>query len=266
MRLQAVVERVMMPSHNPSRRYRQEHGFVLLTMAIGAVALVSVLGLAVDVGKLFIIKNETQAYCDSAALAAALALDGTPTGISNARAAVANSLNRWNLNSATVSNPTITFAANTAGPWIASPNPATGYTYARVAASVPVPLYFLPLVVHQTTQNVTSSATAGQIPITHFPRGLAAYTAVSTNTTGPSFGLVQGNSYCIQWPQYNGSRSGCPQDPDKCFNSSPCAGETDRFKDGRGYKLELQYQRLLGQHVEPQHSTSNPRCNPVASG
>ncbi|HEX8985943.1 MAG TPA: pilus assembly protein TadG-related protein [Bryobacteraceae bacterium] len=220
-----------MPSPIPSRRYQQERGFVLITMAIAAVALVSVLGLAVDVGKLFIIKNETQAYCDSAALAAALALDGTTTGITNARAAVANSLNRWNLNTTAISNPTITFASSLAGPWSASPNPATAYTYARVAASVPVPLYFLPLVVHQTAQTVNSTATAAQVPITYFPRGLAAYTAVSTNTMGPSFGLVQGNSYDIQWPQYNATRSGCgPGNPDRCFNSPPCSGETSASK------------------------------------
>jgi hypothetical protein len=72
---------------------------------------------------------------------------------------------------------------------------------------------------------VTSAATAGQIPITSFPRGLASYTVVSTNTTGPNFGLVVGNLYDIQWPQYNGTRSGCPGDPDRCFNALPCPDE-----------------------------------------
>ena len=58
---------------------------MLITMALTAVALVAVLGMAVDIGRMFIAKNETQAYCDAGALAAALALDGTTVGIANAQ-------------------------------------------------------------------------------------------------------------------------------------------------------------------------------------
>jgi hypothetical protein len=54
-------------------------------MALSAVALCGVLGMAVDIGKMFIAKNETQTYCDSAAIAAALMLDGTTNGIANAQ-------------------------------------------------------------------------------------------------------------------------------------------------------------------------------------
>jgi len=211
----------------PGPRGHRERGFVLITMALAAFALIGVLGMAVDIGRMFIVKNETQAYCDSAALAAALALDGTTTGITNAQTAVTNSANTWNFDTTTISNPTVTFATTTAGPWVASPNPATGYIYARVAATVPLQLYFVSVVVSQTTQNVTSTATAGQIAITSFPRGLAPYSGVSTNTTGPNFGLVVGDSYDIQWPQFNSTRNGCgPNNPDKCFNSPPCSGET----------------------------------------
>jgi|SRR5579862_4970845 len=209
----------------------QERGFVLITMAIAAVALIGVLGIAVDVGRMFISKNETQTYCDAAALAGALALDGTTTGITNAQTAVANSTNTWNLNTTSVSNPTITFATALAGPWTASPNPADGYTFVRVIATVPLQLYFLSVMVAQTTQNVVSSGTAAQIAITSFPQGLSPYTGVSTNTIGPNFGLVVGNSYDIQWPQYNGSRAGCgPGTPDKCFVSPPCSGDSNASK------------------------------------
>src|ERR1035437_696304 len=96
-----------------------------------------------------------------------------------------------------ISNSSATFSTAAAGPWVASPNPATGYRYARVTATVPVALYFLPLVVAKSTFSLVSSAAAGQIAITAFKRGVAPYTAVSTNTTGPSFGLVVGNSYDI---------------------------------------------------------------------
>ena len=214
-----------------TRQKGQERGFVLIAMALSAVGLIAFLGLAVDMGRMFIAKNETQAYCDSAALVAALALDGTTTGITKAQSAVTNSANAWNLDTTKVSNPTLTFATAIAGPWVASPNPATAYIYARVIATVPLKLYFLPIVVTQTTQNVASSATAAQIDITSFPRGQSPYTAVSTNPVGPSFGLVVGNSYDIQWPQYNGTKNGCgASTPDKCFNSPPCTGDSQASK------------------------------------
>ncbi len=109
------------------RRKSRERGFVLVTMAVAAIALIGVLGLAVDLGHMFISKNETQAYCDSAALAAALVLDGTTSGITNAKAAVTSSTNAWNFSTASVSSPTVTFATALAGPWQSNPSPAAGY-------------------------------------------------------------------------------------------------------------------------------------------
>ena len=225
--------RVAMPldmSSAAHSRGGRERGFVLITMAIAAVALIGILGMSVDIGRMFIAKNETQAYCDSAALAAGLALDGTTTGISNATTAVSNSANTWNLNSTTVSNPAVTFATSTAGPWSSNPNPATGYIYARVSATVPLDLYFIPVVVAKTTQNVVSSAIAGQISITSFPQGLAPYSAISTsNTPKNNFGFVVGNSYDIQWPTYNNGASCDPTKSNKinnCFIGNPCADET----------------------------------------
>jgi hypothetical protein len=209
-----------------SRRATRRGGFVLVTMGLATVGILGVVGLAVDAGRLYIAKDETQVYCDSAAVAAALALDGTSTGIASARSAVEASTNKWNLASTSISNPVVVFAKAAIGPWVASPNPATSYAYAQVSASVSVHLYFLPLVLDRSTSAVASSAAAGQVPISSLSRGIAPYTAVSTNTTGPAFGFVKGNSYTIHWPTYNGNRSGCgPGNPTKCFNSPPCAGD-----------------------------------------
>jgi len=201
-------------------------GFVLVTMAVAAIALIGVLGLAVDLGHMFISKNETQAYCDSAALAAALALDGTTSGITTAKAAVTNSVNAWNFGTASVSSPTVTFATSLSGPWDSNPSPATGYSFARVSATVPMQLYFIPVLVAQTLANVASSATAAQVDLTSLPRGLAPYTVVSTNTTGPNFGLVVGNSYDIQWPAWKPTPA-CQTNPQaSCFVSPPCSGDS----------------------------------------
>ncbi len=217
---------------------RRERGFVLITMGVAAVALFGALGMAVDLGRMFITKNETQSFCDAGALAAVMKLDGTTTGITNAKNAVTNLGNKWNMDSTTVASPDIKFATSSSGPWVADPNPAIGYTYTQVTATVSLPLYFIGVVVGNTTQSVTSLAKAGQVayavpanpnanPL--FRHGLAPYTAVSTNTTGPNFGLTVGTAYDIQWPAYNGTRAGCgPGNPDKCFVSDPCAGDANK--------------------------------------
>jgi len=213
------------------RRNAGERGFVLVTVAASAIALVVVIGLSVDIGRMYISKNETQTYVDAAALAAALQLDGTTTGITAAQTAVTASKNTWNFDTTAVPTPTVTFATSSAGPWVASPSPATGYTHVRVLATVSQPLYFIPVMVPKYSQNVPSYAIAGQIPITEFPRGLAPFTAVAENTTGPTFGLTIGNSYDIQWPQFNDTRAGCGfGNPDKCFNQPPCDGDSKAAK------------------------------------
>src|SRR5262249_26982217 len=124
----------------PASHCRHRHGqrgFVLVTMAMTTVGIFAVAGLAVDVGHIFIAKNELQAYCDSAALSAAGFLDGTTAGITHAGNAVAASGNKWNFDTASISAPTVTYATSAAGPWVSSPNPATGYSYVRVSATAP---------------------------------------------------------------------------------------------------------------------------------
>src|SRR4051794_7051612 len=107
-----------------SPRTRKSRGFVMITMAAAVIALMGIMGLSVDVGTMLIAKNETQAYCDAAALGAAMALDGTTAGITKAQAVVSNSTNKWNFGTKTVTSPTVTFATSLAGPWDPNPNPA----------------------------------------------------------------------------------------------------------------------------------------------
>jgi len=206
----------------PARRTRRERGFVLITMAIGAVVIFGAIGMAVDVGRAFVAKNETQVFCDAAALAATVKLDGTSTGITKAKAAVTSSTNSWNMNSTNVASPTVDFATSASGPWVTTPSPATGYIYTRVQASVNLPLYFVPVALGlltnsaRYTQTVNTAAIGGQIPITTFNKGLAPYTAISTTPAAPGFGLVVGNQYDIQWPAINASgfvRPPCVDEP-----------------------------------------------------
>src|ERR1051325_7846224 len=189
-------------------------------MALTAVGVLGFVGLAVDIGRMFIVKNESQAFCDAAAVAAAMVLNGASTGINQAGSKVATSPNKWNFGSTSVSTPVVSFATAAAGPWLTNPSPAVGYAYVRVTATVPMQLFFLPLVTGQRIFNVISTAVAAQVPITSLSWGASPYTAISTTPAANNFGFVIGNSYDIQWPTYNGNRAGCaPGNPDKCFNS-----------------------------------------------
>src|SRR5579864_1912342 len=222
-------ERLLL-SFNRDRQVRRsrERGYVLLTMGAAAVALFGALGLAVDVGRLFIAKTETQAFCDSAAMAATLQLNGTADGITAAQNAVANNLNNWNMDTARIPTYQVDFATSASGPWSTNPGTATGYIYARVQATAPVNLFFIPVVVSQQLQNVNSMAVGGQVPGT---ASVGPFTAVGPVPGDSNFGLVVGQQYDIQWPAYNGARANCsPSNPDACFVKPTCSGESQTSK------------------------------------
>jgi Flp pilus assembly protein TadG len=67
-----------------------ERGGVAIYVALISVVLFGIIGLALDASRAMIISSEAQAAADAAALAAASQLDGTPTAITRANAALAN--------------------------------------------------------------------------------------------------------------------------------------------------------------------------------
>jgi len=80
-----------MPKYHSDRKHNQrEKGFVLFTMSIAAIALFAIMGLAVDVGRMYITKNEAQSFADAGAIRAALKINGTSSGISTAAQIVAS--------------------------------------------------------------------------------------------------------------------------------------------------------------------------------
>ena len=78
-----------------------------MTIAITAIAMIGAMGLAIDLGHIFTVKNKTQAYVDAAAIAAALQMDGTTAGITRASTAVAGLSAHWNFDSATLGTPAV---------------------------------------------------------------------------------------------------------------------------------------------------------------
>jgi Putative Flp pilus-assembly TadE/G-like len=218
---------------------------VLITMAVSAIALIGAMGLAIDVGHIFIVKNETQAYVDAAVIAAALQMDGTSAGITRANTAATSLSAAWNFSSTTLTSPTVEFAAATSGPWYTTANVTSGLAptmiYARVTKTVSPNIYFVPVVMTTKvyTQDVQSQAIAGQVDLTantSIAEGLGPFAGVAScastvtacEASGPDFGLTVGSEYDIQWPQYNSKRKNCGNGNgqlDNCFVSPPCSGD-----------------------------------------
>ncbi|HOK45905.1 MAG TPA: pilus assembly protein TadG-related protein, partial [Bryobacteraceae bacterium] len=178
----------------------KDRGFALITAGLSVVAMLAILGLAVDLGRLYIIRNEMQAFADSASLAAALELDGTTAGIARAQAAVSANTNKWNLGASDFSGTQVDFATSPSGSWETNPNPATNYAYARVRATATAPLYFLPVVSSATVATVTAKAVAGQVPKPEFREGLLPFSPLAHDPDAPDFGFEIGQKYTLRWP------------------------------------------------------------------
>src|SRR5579859_7567540 len=133
-------------THLHSRRC----GFTLLAAAVCAGVLFGMAGLAIDVGRMYITKNEAQTYADSAALFAVMKLNGTSAGLTAADSAVANNTNKWGFNTTDFTGTIVEYSTDGATGWATSgavtaanvPN----VRYVRVTAVVNnMPLYLMPV-------------------------------------------------------------------------------------------------------------------------
>src|SRR5205814_1866492 len=71
-------------------------GFALIATGVCVISLLGLLGLALDLGRVYIAKNETQSFTDTAAMAAVLKLNRLSfTAAQNA--VLNNTRNQWNM-------------------------------------------------------------------------------------------------------------------------------------------------------------------------
>src|SRR5579862_4225463 len=98
-------------------RSRRERGFTMLVTAICALLLFGMVGLAIDLGRMYITKNEAQSFADSAALYAAQQLDGTSAGLTRADAIVATNPNAWNFGTTAFTGTVIEYSADGLTNW-----------------------------------------------------------------------------------------------------------------------------------------------------
>lgn len=198
------------------RRNVSRRGFVLFAAAASAVAILGMLGLCLDLARLYVAKNELQGYADAAAIAAANRLDGTLAGISAATTEAQTNVNKWYFDTNSVASVTVDFSTTSTGGFLTNPSPALGYAFVRVQAQGSVPIYFLPIFSGVgTSRNVQTTAVAGQSlqpslgdgafpysPDAHVPQPLP------TDPTG-NFGYIKGQLYTFRWdPVGKGSKQG----------------------------------------------------------
>jgi uncharacterized membrane protein len=111
----------------------KDRGFVLIAMSITMLLLLAVMGLAFDVGRIYIARNEAQVFTDAAAMAAASKLDGTKAGLDHAREAVEHIPMRWNLGTQEFRGVVVEFSAD-GSKWEKDPKNASSMAQARVTA------------------------------------------------------------------------------------------------------------------------------------
>jgi hypothetical protein len=203
--------------------------------AIAAVAVFGSLGLILDAGRMYAVRSEGQLYTDSAAIAAALELDGTRNGMVRADAVVAANTNRWDLNKTAFSGTVTEYSTAVGGPWNGSATAPLNSQYVRVTAASNVALYVMPIVAHRDAATVRARSIAGQVPKTSFKEGLFPFSPFAHSTTPPNFGLVPGQVYTLRWPSNpklpNGGNSGniCPGDRTQALvNMAQAAGGSER--------------------------------------
>jgi len=189
------------------RHFGNRRGFVLITTSVCLIAFLALVGLATDIGRLYVSHNELQAFVDEAAFAASFELDGTKAGITRAQSVAAagpgsgTTVNHWYFGTQTVSGVTVQFAAAPGGPFSANPSLPAGYRFVQVQVTAPVNVYFLPIVPGVPgSQNVTVSAIAGQDRQTSYGNGLEPFSPIQHKAGDPNFGFTAGQQYTLRWP------------------------------------------------------------------
>jgi uncharacterized membrane protein len=143
----------------------RERGFVLIAMSVSMFLLLVVIGLAFDLGRVYIARNEAQMFTDAAAMTAAARLDGTPAGLTTAREDVAHLPIRWNLGTEDFRGVVIEFSADRSR-WEKDPEDAAAVRFARVLApDNNLEITFLRAVGGPPNLNVPASAVATVNPV-----------------------------------------------------------------------------------------------------
>jgi Flp pilus assembly protein TadG len=219
---------------------------VLAAAALTLFMLLGILGLAIDLARMYVARNELQAYVDAASIAAATKLDGTSDGIDHARTVASAYPNRWNFGTATPSNITVTFADAPTGPYVSSPTDPDEVKYVQVSAQGTVTLYVMPgfsaltasapspamLLIIGRQQGLQARAISGQFLVSDFGNGVLPYSPEALDPADKdNFGLGKGKMYTLRWPP-KGQRD---KSDNWCDGDEEAAHTTSSDANDRGY-------------------------------
>jgi len=126
---------------------KSQQGFVLIVTSIALTILLALAALGIDIGRMYVIRAELQSFTDAAALSAAIALDGTDTGLANARTgagrlATGPHAMQWDLGTRPIANIVTSFSADDKT-WQEQPKQPGDLLFVRVIATEPAPVIFL---------------------------------------------------------------------------------------------------------------------------
>jgi Flp pilus assembly protein TadG len=185
----------------------KKNGFVLVAMGVSVVVLLGMLGLVIDLGRTFIVKNEAQAFTDAAALAAVSNLNGTSAGVTAAQSAVDNSTNKWNFASQSFTSITTEFSVDKVTWTSAATSPST-VKYVRVTAPSNSVAMSVIRAVPGTSASITVAArsTAGAELPTSFGQGVFPFAPIAHDLTDTTnWGYSFGDELTLLWPSSIGS-------------------------------------------------------------
>jgi Flp pilus assembly protein TadG len=211
----------------------KQRGYILVMFTLSLFVLLGVCGLAIDAGRMYMVKSESQSFTDAAALNAMVTLAGNPSAFTAAGTAASGTNKKWQFGYNSFTGVTTTFGTSATDTFIASP-PAAGkqasdYKYVLVKASVNVPMYLLGAAIAHNSATVAAQAMAGEILTTGLPGGEFPFSPYSRKGNSPEdatdpYGFKVGNSYTLRWEP--------PGDKTSCGTDSGNVGGNGSF---RGY-------------------------------
>lgn len=189
-------------------------GVITILLAITCVVLIAMAGLATDLARIYVAKNELQNYADAAALAGVIRLDGTMSGIAAATTDARQDINKWNFDTRTVQDKLVEFGPTIAGPWEEAPVSATGYRFVRVSAQVDVPVYLTQILPGVgPTRTIRARSVSGLVFQDSMADGIFPFSPDAHDISDPNFGFLMGKYYTLRYDKATGSLSGVPPSP-----------------------------------------------------
>src|SRR5262245_49716108 len=103
---------------HPERQKSNERGSIIIMTAIFMLLLFLMLGLCIDVSRIYMVRTELQNAADAAAITGAREINAGTTGIDNAVAKATSIANTVGFAKLGITIDTVTFGAGPDGPWL----------------------------------------------------------------------------------------------------------------------------------------------------